>query len=65
MMNIYVLMNQLIANQTFQDMKQLVYEQYVQLSQFLPEPVYAKLIVHTIQDALDVATIVQAVQTMV
>lgn len=64
-MNFYVLMSQLSTNETFIAMKQLVSEQYVQIRQFLPEPVYAKLILHTVQDTLDVTTVVQAVQTMV
>lgn len=64
-MNLYVLMSQLSTNETFIAMKQLVSEQYVQIRQFLPEPVYAKLILHTVQDTLDVTTFVQAVQTMV
>ncbi len=64
-MNFYVLMSQLSTNETFIAMKQLVSEQYVQIRQFLPEPVYAKLVLHTVQDTLDVTTVVQAVQTMV
>lgn len=64
-MNLYVLMSQLSTNETFIAMKQLVSEQYVQIRQFLPEPVYAKLVLHTVQDTLDVTTVVQAVQTMV
>lgn len=64
-MNFYVLMSQLSINETFIAMKQLVSEQYVQIRQFLPEPVYAKLILDTVQDTLDVTTVVQAVQTMV
>lgn len=64
-MNLYVLMSQLSTNETVTAMKQFVSEQYIQIRQFLPEPVYAKLILHTVQDTLDVATVVQAVQTMV
>lgn len=64
-MNLYVLMSQLSTNETVTAMRQFVSEQYIQIRQFLPEPVYAKLILHTVQDTLDVATVVQAVQTMV
>lgn len=64
-MNLYVLMSQLSTNETVTAMRQFVSEQYIQIRQFLPEPVYAKLMLHTVQDTLDVATVVQAVQTMV
>lgn len=64
-MNLYVLMSQLSTNETVTAMRQFVSEQYIQIRQFLPEPVYAKLILHTVQETLDVATVVQAVQTMV
>lgn len=58
-------LTQIIDLQTLVEMKQLVAENYAQLRQFLPEPVYAKLVVSTIKQTVDLQTLADTVQIFV